>query len=285
MTNPERGDESLPQPEESGAIENGIIAPETDDAVNSVNTVLKASVEAIVYVAEDPVTLEQIVAAIENSTRPDVLRALLSLQDEYRKDDRGLEIREIAGGYKMFTKAEHHETIRKFVKNLTPPLKLSMAALETLATIAYRQPVTIPEIQQIRGVNATGVLKTLLERKLITTAGRKNVIGRPILYKTTREFLVKFGLSGIAELPTLEEFGELARAALSGSSSENVSASDTPLRDELADAGSPVEVSPIEESGGSSTTENNDGDIASKSHTPDATANDVPPADGESNGS
>ena len=219
LTNPERGDESLPQPEESGAIENGIIAPETDDAVNSVNTVLKASVEAIVYVAEDPVTLEQIVAAIENSTRPDVLRALLSLQDEYRKDDRGLEIREIAGGYKMFTKAEHHETIRKFVKNLTPPLKLSMAALETLATIAYRQPVTIPEIQQIRGVNATGVLKTLLERKLITTAGRKNVIGRPILYKTTREFLVKFGLSGIAELPTLEEFGELARAALSGSSS------------------------------------------------------------------
>lgn len=165
-------------------------------------------------------TLEQITAAlatagaVADSLRQDVLQALAVLQEEYRKDDRGLEIREIAGGYKMFTKAEHHDTIRQFVKSLTPPLKLSMAALETLATIAYRQPVTVPEIQQIRGVNATGTLKTLLDRKLITTAGRKNVMGRPILYKTTREFLVKFGLSGLSELPTLEEFGELARAAL-----------------------------------------------------------------------
>lgn len=188
---------------------------------------LKAAVEAIVYVAEEPVTLEQITAALATagaapgaSLQQEVLQAILLLQGEYQRDDRGLEIREIAGGYKMFTKPEHHETIRQFVKNLTPPLKLSMAALETLATIAYRQPVTVPEIQQIRGVNATGVLKTLLDRKLITTAGRKNVIGRPILYKTTREFLVKFGLSGLSELPTLEEFGELARAALGAPSAD-----------------------------------------------------------------
>jgi len=194
------------------------LIPEQIEINEQIDTALdaarKAAVEAIVYVAEEPVTLEQITAALGDSTQEEVLQALLILQGEYARQDRGLEIREIAGGYKMFTKPEHHETIRKFVKSLTPPLKLSMAALETLATIAYRQPVTVPEIQQIRGVNATGVLKTLLERKLITTAGRKNVLGRPVLYKTTKEFLVKFGLSSLQDLPTLEEFGELARAAL-----------------------------------------------------------------------
>ncbi len=183
---------------------------------------LKAAVEAIVYVAEEPVTLDQIASvlgdgsdgAAPETVRQEVVEALQKLQEECIRDDRGLEIREIAGGYKMFTKPEHHETIRRFVKNLTPPLKLSMAALETLATIAYRQPVTVPEIQQIRGVQATSTLKTLLDRKLITTSGRKDVLGRPILYKTTREFLVKFGLGSLAELPTLEEFEELARAAI-----------------------------------------------------------------------
>ena len=207
-------------------MENETTTPEIPEQDQARKAALKAAVEAIVYVAEEPVTVEQIAAALTpdagksgdasdgQSTKQDVIAALHALQEESQRADRGLEIREIAGGYKMFTKAEHHETIRQFVKNLTPPLKLSMAALETLATIAYRQPVTVPEIQQIRGVNATGVLKTLLERKLITTAGRKNVIGRPILYKTTREFLVKFGLGGLSELPTLEEFGELARAAM-----------------------------------------------------------------------
>src|SRR5579885_450928 len=194
------------------------LIPEQIEINEQIDTALdaarKAAVEAIVYVAEEPVTLEQITAALGDSTQEEVLQALLILQGEYARQDRGLEIREIAGGYKMFTKPEHHETIRKFVKSLTPPLKLSMAALETLVTIAYRQPVTVPEIQQIRGVNATGVLKTLLERKLITTAGRKNVLGRPVLYHTTKEFLVKFGLSSLQDLPTLEEFGELARAAL-----------------------------------------------------------------------
>jgi segregation and condensation protein B len=200
-------------------MENEAISPESDGALKAAT---KAAVEAMVYVAEDPVTIEQITAALGNSTEQEVLQAIAQLQEEYGREDRGLEIREIAGGYKMFTKPEHHETIRKFVKNLTPPLKLSMAALETLAAIAYRQPVTLPEIQQIRGVNASGVLKTLLERRLITTAGRKSVIGRPILYKTTKDFLVKFGLSGLGELPSLEEFGELARAAMSeGMSAES----------------------------------------------------------------
>jgi segregation and condensation protein B len=111
----------------------------------------------------------------------------------------------------MATKAEHHEAVRAFVRKLTPPLKLSLAALETLAVIAYKQPVTAPEILEIRGVQGVGVLKTLLDRKLISESGRKNVVGRPILYKTTKEFLVQFGLKDLSELPTLKEFEELGR--------------------------------------------------------------------------
>ncbi len=175
---------------------------------------LKAAVEAIVYVADDPVTVEQICKALKSAPAADVRQVLALLQQEYRQEGHGIEIREIASGYKMFTKAEHHETIRKFVKDMTPPVKLSMAALETLATIAYRQPITIPEIQQIRGVHAASVLKTLLEKKLIAPAGRKNVLGRPILYKTTREFLLQFGLSSLQELPSLQEFEEITRAAM-----------------------------------------------------------------------
>ncbi len=123
-------------------------------------------------------------------------------------------VREVAGGYKMATKPEHHEAVRAFVKNLNPPLKLSLAALETLAVIAYKQPITAPEIMEIRGVQGAGVLKTLIDRKLITTSGRKNVVGRPILYKTTKEFMIQFGLKDLNELPTLKEFEELRRLAL-----------------------------------------------------------------------
>lgn len=173
----------------------------------------KAAIEAIVYVSDEPVTADQIAAVLDGVTREEVLHALRSLQQEYSHDGRGIEIREVAGGYKMFTKPEHHEIVRRFVKSLTPPLRLSMAALETLATIAYRQPMTVPEIQAIRGVQGAGVLKTLLERKLITTAGRKSVLGRPILYKTTREFLVQFGLSSLQDLPSMEEFEELLKAS------------------------------------------------------------------------
>lgn len=186
------------------------------------NRGLKAAVEAIVYVADEPATLDQIVAALDGASRSEVLRALLLLEQEYQHDERGIEIREVAGGYKMFTKPEHHEAVRRFVKNLTPPLKLSMAALETLATIAYRQPVTLPEIQAIRGVHGAGVLKTLLERKLITTAGRKSVIGRPILYKTTREFLIQFGLGSLQDLPSMAEFEELLRSSFGEPSREPV---------------------------------------------------------------
>jgi segregation and condensation protein B len=120
----------------------------------------------------------------------------------------------VAGGYKLYTKPQQHDVVRRFIKSLRPPLRLSMPALETLAVIAYKQPVTVPEISEIRGVNTAGVISTLLDKRLITTAGRKEVIGRPILYRTSKEFLLRFGLSDLAELPSLKEFEALAREAL-----------------------------------------------------------------------
>jgi segregation and condensation protein B len=176
---------------------------------------LKAILEAIVYITDEPLSAQQIAAALE---RPiDVVQRLLNeLVEEFAKPEHGLSIREVAGGYKMATKAEHHEAVRAFVKKLTPPLKLSLAALETLAVIAYKQPVTTPEIMDIRGVQGASVLKTLLDRKLIAEAGRKKVVGQPILFKTTKEFLVQFGLKDLSELPTLKEFEELGRMSVSG---------------------------------------------------------------------
>src|SRR5258708_37933521 len=180
------------------------------------DTQLKAILEAIVYVTDEPLSAQQMAAALE---RPiDVVQRLLNeLVEEFAKTEHGLSIREVAGGYKMATKAEHHEAVRAFVKKLTPPLKLSLPALETLAVIAYKQPVTTPEIMEIRGVQGASVLSTLLDRKLIAAAGRKNVIGKPILYKTTKEFLIQFGLKDLSELPSLKEFEEIRRMAFADS--------------------------------------------------------------------
>jgi segregation and condensation protein B len=140
-----------------------------------------------------------------------VLRQLLDeLIESFASDSRGIEIREIAGGYRMATKPACHDAVRAFVKSLKPALKLSLPALETLAVIAYKQPVTAPEVNEIRGVDSSGVFGSLLARKLIATAGRKQVIGRPILYKTTREFLLRFGLKDVTELPSMEEFEKMA---------------------------------------------------------------------------
>ncbi|HME57651.1 MAG TPA: SMC-Scp complex subunit ScpB [Terracidiphilus sp.] len=141
----------------------------------------------------------------------EILRPLLDeLIASCASDDRGVEIREVAGGFRMATKPEYHDAVRLFVKSIKQPLKLSLPALETLAVIAYKQPVTAPEVNEIRGVDSSAVFGTLLSRKLITTAGRKAVLGRPILYKTTREFLLRFGLRDVSELPSMEEFEKLA---------------------------------------------------------------------------
>jgi segregation and condensation protein B len=194
-------------------------APRTDfesepDPVVAEDVQLRAVLEAIVYVTEDPATVAQLAAALGQP--PERIQSLLDqLIVEFDKPEHGLTVKEVAGGYKMATKAEHHDAVRNFVKSLKPPLKLSLPALETLAVIAYKQPVTAPEIMEIRGVQGAGVLKTLLDRKLIAAAGRKNVIGKPILYKTTKEFLIQFGLKDLSELPSLKEFEEIRRLALS----------------------------------------------------------------------
>ena len=237
---------------------------------------LKAKLEAVVYAAEEPVTLAQLAAIFAAEVSPELTEApaepateqiasdgpapeavaedasaaegaapavedgstvkaeggegdekkiarqrdrqvrqiLQKVMDEliaeYASGERGMEIREIAGGYRMATKPEYHDAVRGFVKSLKPPMKLSLQALETLAVIAYKQPVTAPEVSEIRGVDSGGVLGSLVSRKLITTAGRKPVIGRPILYKTTKEFLLRFGLKDVNDLPSMEEFEKMA---------------------------------------------------------------------------
>ena len=239
---------------------------------------IKPKVEAIIYAAEDPITLDQMAALLkedllalktalpatpdpavdgvpESQPQPEnaedhlgaveesapqlpakkvkeksekvELRGLLrpyldELIADYNNPEHGIEVREVASGYRMSTKPEHHDVVRAFSKSLKPPIRLSLQALETLAVIAYKQPVTVPEISDIRGVDAAGVIGTLLERKLITTAGRKAVVGRPMLYKTTKDFLMRFGLRDLSELPSLEEFEKLAAGE---------------LQDELFDAG------------------------------------------------
>src|SRR5215472_2371130 len=188
-------------------------------------TSLKSALEAIIYAADEPATVEQMANAVGEEKHL-VRAALDDLVGSYGNDERGIEIREVAGGFRVYTKPQHHDVVRRFIKSLRPPLRLTMPALETLAVIAYKQPVTAPEIQEIRGVNTSGVLKTLLDKRLITTAGRKEVMGRPILYRTSKEFLMRFGLSDLDELPSLKEFEALAREALG--TDEGVAPSEVP---------------------------------------------------------
>ena len=182
---------------------------------------LRPQLEAIIYAAETPISLDQVYALVKESVLAEtpgidaaeiksrIRAALEELIADYSGAGHGIEIRQVAGGYRMSTKPEQHDVVRAFAKSLKPPFRLSLPALETLAVIAYKQPVTLPEIGEIRGVDSGGVIATLLDRKLITTAGRKAVIGRPILYKTSREFLLRFGLKDINELPSMEEFEKL----------------------------------------------------------------------------
>ncbi|MBZ5725646.1 MAG: SMC-Scp complex subunit ScpB [Acidobacteriia bacterium] len=207
---------------------------------------LKAMLEAVIYVADEPLTLAQMAAAFAQPEER-VQGLLDQVVAEFDKAEHGIAIREVAGGYKMATKAEHHETVRAFVKSLTAPLKLSLPALETLAVIAYKQPVTSPEVMEIRGVQGAGVLKTLLDRKLIAVAGRKNVIGKPILYKTTKEFLIQFGLKDLSELPSLKEFAEIGRMAFATESGADVPAGPASEPAEPLEEGQAGEPTPPEE--------------------------------------
>ena len=210
---------------------------------------LKPQLEAIIYAAETPISLDQITPLVKESILAEapgiddaeiksrIRAALEELIAAYSAASHGIEVRQVAGGYRMSTKPEQHDVVRAFAKSLKPPIRLSLPALETLAVIAYKQPVTVPEISEIRGVDAGGVIATLLDRKLITTAGRKAVIGRPILYKTSKEFLLRFGLKDVGELPSMEEFEKLVAESFQGDLS--LEPSDTAPPPEAADSPQP----------------------------------------------
>ncbi len=218
--------EVLPDLTAPTAGANGVTAVPEDGAGN-VETDGPAAGESEADAAEpsgaevaepDPAQAEAEVRRLARQREREARDAIKSLLDEliadYAADSRGIEIREIAGGYRMATKPECHDAVRAFIKGQKPPLKLSLPALETLAVIAYKQPITAPEVNEIRGVDSSGVFGSLLARKLIATAGRKQVLGRPILYKTTREFLLRFGLKDVSELPSMEEFEKMAASEL-----------------------------------------------------------------------
>lgn len=167
---------------------------------------LKSIIEALIFASPDPLTPKTLFKLLESEPREDVEAALAELGRDYDRPG-GLQLVQVAGGYQIVTRPELHEWVRRLFHERKTQ-KLSVQALETLAVIAYKQPVTLPEIAEIRGVNTSGVLGTLLERRLIKIVGRKQVVGRPFLYATTREFLIRFGLRDLTELPKIEEMAE-----------------------------------------------------------------------------
>jgi segregation and condensation protein B len=172
-------------------------------------TEMKAIMEAIIYVAEEPVKPEQFQEMFPEQDKENIEQALKTMAEAFNARPGGMCIREVAGGYRMTTRPEHHEQIRAYLKT-RPNAKLSMAALETLAVVAYKQPVTLAEILAIRGKKSSSALHTLLEKNMVAIVGRKQVVGRPILYGTSKQFLIHFGLNSLKDLPTLEEFAQLA---------------------------------------------------------------------------
>jgi segregation and condensation protein B len=204
----------------------------TDSSTEPASTPTDGELPAAEALPASPADAEGEAKRIARQRDREVKAILRQLIDEliaaYASDDRGVEIREIAGGYRVATKPECHDAVRLFIKSLKPALKLSLPALETLAVIAYKQPVTAPEVNEIRGVDSSGVFGSLLARKLITTAGRKPVIGRPILYKTTKEFLLRFGLKDVAELPSMEEFEKMAAMELDETAEDEMGAESGP---------------------------------------------------------
>jgi segregation and condensation protein B len=169
---------------------------------------LKPIIEALIFVAEEPISIKHIAEILEGESLEDIRAASESLAREINTRNSGVEMRLLAGGYRITTRPELSEYVRRYLKT-QPSARLSLAALETLAVIAYKQPITIPEILEIRGKTSTSAIKTLLDRRLIVARGHKQVVGRPMLYGTSKEFLIQFGLSDLSELPNLEDFEDL----------------------------------------------------------------------------
>lgn len=237
------GADELAPPETVGAEELLGITEQPANIEEAAHAELKAVLEAVVYVLNEPMPAAQIAQALDRD--PAMVEAVLrELVQDTARADRGIFVREVAGGYQLASKPEHHEVLRQFVRNLKQPLKLSQAALETLAVIAYKQPITLPEILEIRGVQGGGVLKTLIDRKLVTTAGRKAVIGKPMMYKTTKDFLTQFGLRDLNELPSLKEFEEIRRQSMAEDELIPAEPSAEPAPEPPADAAPPAPDNP-----------------------------------------
>jgi segregation and condensation protein B len=181
-----------------------------DDEISATRDELKPVIEALLFVADEPLPFKQLCKILGDVPEEDVMWALSELVADYEKRGGGLEAREIAGGWRISTRPQYHEFIRKYLKS-RPSARLSLPALETLAVIAYKQPITIPEILEIRGVTSSSAVKTLLEKRLIVTKGRKETVGRPMMYGTSKEFLIQFGLKDLSELPSIEDFEDLAQ--------------------------------------------------------------------------
>jgi segregation and condensation protein B len=169
---------------------------------------LKPVIESLIFVAEEPITVKQLAAILDGETRADIEAAAEALVEEFKTRASGLELRCLANGYQIRTRPEYSEYVRRYLKS-QPSARLSLAALETLAVIAYKQPITIPEILEIRGITSTSAIKTLLDRRLIVAKGHKQVVGRPMMYGTSEDFLIQFGLNDLSELPNLEDFEDL----------------------------------------------------------------------------
>jgi len=208
---------SLDQPGTDEAVEvNGVVEVDvvdegsTDESITATREEIKPVIECLLFVAEEPLPFKVICKVLGTVPEEDVQLALDNLVAEYDARDCGLEIREVAGGWRISTRPQHHDFIRKYLKT-RPSARLSLPALETLAVIAYKQPITVPEILEIRGVSSSSAIKTLLEKRLIVTRGRKETVGRPMMYGTSRDFLIQFGLRDLTELPSIEDFEDLAQ--------------------------------------------------------------------------
>jgi segregation and condensation protein B len=201
--------------EETGLDEAAsLVSPESagqdEDEITATREEIKPAIEALLFVAEEPLPFKILSKLLGDVSEEDVRAALDELVADYEARKSGLEIREIAGGWRISTRPQNHDFIRKYLKS-RPSARLSLPALETLAVIAYKQPITIPEILEIRGVTSSSAIKTLLEKRLIVTKGRKETVGRPMLYGTSKEFLIQFGLKDLSELPSIEDFEDLAQ--------------------------------------------------------------------------
>lgn len=170
---------------------------------------LMAICEALIFVSDEPIGVKTMADVLEEE-RESIQAAVEELANEYEQREGGLQLREIGGGWQISTRAEYHEHVRAFLKT-RPSAKLSLAALETIAVIAYKQPVTVPEILEIRGVQSASAIKTLLDKRLIVAKGRKETVGRPMQYGTSKDFLIQFGLKDLSELPSIEDFEDLTQ--------------------------------------------------------------------------